>query len=191
MPFPRAGFLNTLDSMYLQLQGSGLLDIRPLSEPEIREYMHYYFNGYQSDFLNFGELAFMLDAHSSDIVIAGTDIAFRSVNIRQEIALITVEIVVHIFPDLRLGKEEDGAYSHFLNTLDSMYLQLQGSGLLDIRPLSEPEIRETDIAFRSVNIRQEIALITVEIVVHIFPDLRLGQRPNIQQSRARPIRAVG
>lgn len=44
-------FLNTLDSMYLQLQGSGLLDIRPLSEPEIREYMHYYFNGYQSDFL--------------------------------------------------------------------------------------------------------------------------------------------
>ena len=37
--------------MYLQLQGSGLLDIRPLSEPEIREYMHYYFNGYQSDFL--------------------------------------------------------------------------------------------------------------------------------------------
>lgn len=46
----------------------------------------------------------MLDAHSSDIVIAGTDIAFRSVNIRQEIALITVEIVVHIFPDLGSDK---------------------------------------------------------------------------------------
>ena len=66
---------------------------------------------------HFGELAFMLDAHSSDIVIAGTDIAFRSVNIRQEIALITVEIVVHIFPDLRLGQRP--------NIQQSRSLQLQ------------------------------------------------------------------
>lgn len=44
-------FLSALESMYLQLQGSGLLDIQPLGEKEIRDYMHYYFNGYQSDFL--------------------------------------------------------------------------------------------------------------------------------------------
>ena len=31
--------------------------------------------------------------------------------------------------------EEDAAYSDFLSALESMYLQLQGSGLLDIQPL--------------------------------------------------------
>lgn len=44
-------FANALESMYLQLHGSGMLDIQPLDEAGVREYMHYYFNGYQSDFL--------------------------------------------------------------------------------------------------------------------------------------------
>ena len=53
---------------------------------------------------HFGELPLMFYTHGTDIIVTGTDIALRSVNIRQEIALIPVEIVVHVIPDVLLGQ---------------------------------------------------------------------------------------
>lgn len=44
-------FSTAVESMYLQLQGSESIAIAPLQEQEIRAYTHYFFNGYQSDFL--------------------------------------------------------------------------------------------------------------------------------------------
>lgn len=44
-------FSRAVDSMYLQLQGSGIIGIEPLSEDEVREYTRYFFNGFQTDYL--------------------------------------------------------------------------------------------------------------------------------------------
>lgn len=40
-----------VDSMYQQLQGSGLVGIDPLTEAEVREYGQWFFNGFQTDYL--------------------------------------------------------------------------------------------------------------------------------------------
>lgn len=44
-------FTRAVDSMYLQLQGSGIIGIEPFGEEEVREYTRYFFNGFQTDYL--------------------------------------------------------------------------------------------------------------------------------------------
>lgn len=44
-------FATAVEGMYWLLQGSGMLTIDPIPGSEIEEYTHYFFNGYQSDFL--------------------------------------------------------------------------------------------------------------------------------------------
>ena len=44
-------WLRAVDSMYQQLQGSGVIGIIPLQESEVREYAQWYFNGFQTDYL--------------------------------------------------------------------------------------------------------------------------------------------
>lgn len=46
-----ARFARAVDSMYLQLQGSGIIGIEPLGEDEVQEYTRYFFNGFQAEFL--------------------------------------------------------------------------------------------------------------------------------------------
>ena len=44
-------FIRAVDSMYLQLQGSGIVGIEPFGEEEVREYTRYFFNGFQTGYL--------------------------------------------------------------------------------------------------------------------------------------------
>lgn len=46
-----ARFARAVDSMYLQLQGSGIIGVEPLGEDEVQEYTRYFFNGFQAEFL--------------------------------------------------------------------------------------------------------------------------------------------
>ena len=44
-------FTRAVDSMYQQLQGSGIIGIEPISADEIQEYTRYFFNGFQTEYL--------------------------------------------------------------------------------------------------------------------------------------------
>lgn len=44
-------FTRAVDSMFLQLQGSGIIGIEPILEDEVQEYTRYFFNGFQTEYL--------------------------------------------------------------------------------------------------------------------------------------------
>ena len=69
-------FLAAVDSMYQQLAGSGELAIEPMAEEEIRDYVQYWFNGFQSDFLT--------DAEASETAIRVGDRFIGAVSIEHE-----------------------------------------------------------------------------------------------------------
>lgn len=69
-------FLAALESMYDQLQGSGAMSIALLTETELHDYTHYFFNGFQSDFLT--------DVYATSKYVKAGDHFVGAVSIEQE-----------------------------------------------------------------------------------------------------------